>query len=691
MFDPYLLISQAYKAKPVVARVLSVPFLRNKKFIGRDTILADLQQKLFIEQDCQKLAIVGLGGVGKTQVALQFAYWAREHRPEYAVLWVSALSRASFEQAYLQLGKAFNVPIDDKDEDPMETVRQYLSSVAAGKWLLIVDNADDRELLIESDDIYHYLPESETGVTVFTTRSMDIGISVAGSDIIELHEMDEEEAKKYLEKVIIRKELLRDEEKTAELLRELTYLPLAITQAAAYMNRNRSSIQKYLDLLRSTEEDLVSLMGREFQDNTRYRESQNAVATTWIVSFNQVRKADSTAADILCFIACIEPKAIPRSLLPLPGSGEMNEHAIGTLLAYAFLTIREDEDDEMYDMHSLVHLAIRIWLRKEGLVEEVTMKALSHAAGVFPSDDRRNRKIWQAYLPHTLRLLDRSKIYRVIERFELVFKVGKCFYREHRVSDAINCFEEVSQWRKGCVLDEDDEFLLKSSHWLGRAYRKNSRFKEAIELLEYVAEADRKTLDETDEARIASEHELARAYLSDKRIKKAIEIFERVVEIEKRIHDKNDHERLISEHELARAYLNDSRIKEAIEMFERIVDIQGKTLDETDHYRLTSEHELARAYFSDGRTKEAIGMFERIVEIQRKTLNERDPPRLRSEQLLAHAYLDVGNPSSAIGLLEHVAAIDAEMLPEDHTDRLGSAALLKRAQKMIQSDDWTIV
>lgn len=89
--------------------------------------------------------------------------------------------------------------------------------------------------------------------------------------------------------------------------------------------------------------------------------------------------------------------------------------------------------------------------------------------------------------------------------------------------------------------------------------------------------------------------------------------------------------------------------------------------------------------------KEAIGMFERIVEIQRKTLNERDPPRLRSEQLLAHTYLDVANPSSAIDLLEHVAAIDVEMLPEDHTDRLGSAALLKRAQEMIQSDNWTIV
>jgi hypothetical protein len=65
-----------------------------------------------------------------------------------------------------------------------------------------------------------------------------------------------------------------------ELLDELTYLPLAIAQAAAYLNRNRMSIAKYLKLLQSTEQDIVTLISREFRDNTRYKESKNAVAAT---------------------------------------------------------------------------------------------------------------------------------------------------------------------------------------------------------------------------------------------------------------------------------------------------------------------------------------------------------------------------------------------------------------------------
>ena len=108
------------------------------------------------------------------------------------------------------------------------------------------------------------------------------------------------------------------------------------------------------------------------------------MATTWVVSFSQIRERDAAAADLLAFMSCIEWKAIPRSLLPrtqLESEIQMEE-AIGTLCGYSFLALRggSSEDDsargseeergeggeEWYDIHQLVYLATRSWVKKHG-------------------------------------------------------------------------------------------------------------------------------------------------------------------------------------------------------------------------------------------------------------------------------------------------------------------------------------
>ena len=137
-----------------------------------------MEQRLLLNEKCNKAAIGGLGGTGKTQVALQFAYSVKERWSEYSIFWIAAQSTESFEQAYEDIASMCLEELINQEQDCKVLVRRYLASPSAGKWLLIVDNADDRDVLFStphgSKGLMHYLPQSETGLTLFTTRHLEI-------------------------------------------------------------------------------------------------------------------------------------------------------------------------------------------------------------------------------------------------------------------------------------------------------------------------------------------------------------------------------------------------------------------------------------------------------------------------------------------------------------------------------------
>ena len=140
--------------------------------------------------------------------------------------------------------------------------------------------------------------------------------------------------KKYL----VNSNLINNRQDAKSLLTEITYLPLATVQAAAYINENGITLADYLSLLGEQEEDAIDLLSAGFEDDGRYRNVKNPVATTWLISFEQIRRRDSLAAEYLSFMAYVDPKDIPQSLLP-PGPSQKKETgAIGTLDAYSFVS-----------------------------------------------------------------------------------------------------------------------------------------------------------------------------------------------------------------------------------------------------------------------------------------------------------------------------------------------------------------
>lgn len=160
--------------------------------------------------------------------------------------------------------------------------------------------------------------------------------------------------------------------------------------------------------LRDQEEDVIDLFSKKFEDDERYHNAKNPVATTWLISFEQVRHRDLLAADLLSFIACVDLKNVPQSLLPPGPSRKKETDAIRTLHAYSFVNRRSA--DLALNVHRLVHLATRSWLRNEDLLTRWTERAIARVKEVFLDDYDQNRSVWRTYLPHARYVLESDLI-----------------------------------------------------------------------------------------------------------------------------------------------------------------------------------------------------------------------------------------------------------------------------------------
>jgi hypothetical protein len=149
------------------------------------------------------------------------------------------------------------------------------------------------------------------------------------------------------------------------LLRKLTYLPLTIVQAAAYINANEVSLREYEALLTEQDNKVIELLSEHFEDNGRYIGIENTVAQALLISVKQIRRRSSLAFEYLGFIAYIDPKDI-RSLLPLSdrSSTKQQTDTIGILNAFSFIT--RYKDGSAFDLYRLVYLVTRGWLEKNG-------------------------------------------------------------------------------------------------------------------------------------------------------------------------------------------------------------------------------------------------------------------------------------------------------------------------------------
>ena len=281
----------------------------------------------------------------------------------------------------------------------MQLVKDWLENIYSLEWLMIIDNVDNAEAFftekVHGKPLVEYVPQSARGSLLYTTRNRDIGVDLTrNSDPIMIPSMNQEEAQQLLGQPLMSSSTVEDRH---DLLKELDYLPLAITQAVAYMTKRRKSIPQYLTLSRQSDSTKIRLLKHEFSDFGRGEKRMESLATTFVVSFDYLKKAHPDAADLLSMMSFFDRERILGDVLHGKDADLLDfDDAIGLLVAFSFVTENISEGRAFYSMHRLVHLATRAWLSE---VEPDGGEAFSSIAMQQVAENLHIRLSWIAKEP----------------------------------------------------------------------------------------------------------------------------------------------------------------------------------------------------------------------------------------------------------------------------------------------------
>ncbi|KAL4937603.1 hypothetical protein BDV06DRAFT_226801 [Aspergillus oleicola] len=636
--------------------ICMIPFRRNPGFVDRVSILEQLEALTVPKMATSRIALYGLGGVGKSQIAIEVAHriYSEHHA---SIFWVSASSIHRFREGYSTIFDDFISSESDTKCDKLVAVKKWLEKEHS-KWTLIIDNADETCLFepsgpskqIEaSQSILEYLPESQSGVILITTRNKSAAVKFTkgvANALVEVKVMNNEESKRLIKNSVT--DHIIEEDEMDGLSELLGNLPLAIVQAVAFMQENTISVGEYIELYNDSEETSMDLLCEPFETLGRDTGVPNAVATTLIMSIDQIKDQDPKAIEVLQLIAFLDRNDVPKSLIQHKIKRALDlTKALGTLKAFSLIVAINNKGN--FSFHRLVQLVLRKWLIRESKYEELSIQAMELLDQVYPDANFENWGVCASYLPHAQSVLSalpevegeaREKRIHLQEGISYYFWSQGC-YSEAEKLDVLILEERKVQLGPGHPETLDVMSALTAT------YADQARYGEAEELSLFILETRKKTLGPRHRHTLDTMASLASIYQSQFRPEEAIKLRIEVYEASKREFGDDDEETITAMTNLGNLYLEQEKPDEAAHLIQRAYRWRNKTQGPKHKDTLVCASYLATLYRNQGKLREAEEMTRSVLRTSEVVLGAYHPETWIRKTNLANLYIELGKLDEA--------------------------------------------
>lgn len=639
-----------------------IPFSRDPDFVSRGDILANVAAHC--SKPAGRAALVGLGGVGKSQLGIEYAYQIRDAKKDSWVFWVHAGTKARVEEGFRAIADAVELPGRHKPKaDVKQLLHAWLSNEKNGKWLMILDSADDQDVFFGKDGsggssqpLASYLPQSANGSILITTRDHAFAFRLTGDykSVIKVGPMEPSEAFSFLEKKL---GPIPDASLGAQLVEELDCIPLAINQAASYIQVRapRCTIAKYLVEFRESEKKSAKLLAHDSAELRRDGSASNAIMKTWQISFDHIREKQPSAADLLSLMSFFDRQSIPEAALniedeydsdcesDLASNGDCDELANQATLTRLLEakasrdTVAEDSDSDSdlesvlesgfeediavlrdyclisardtgteFEMHRLVQLATKKWLTASKKKEEFKQLFISRIAMSMPSPDPSNElplrdffahlQIATSYQPNKTNLRSWCKICYCTAWYQNY--LGQCDAARGLIEQGLDAWKS----RKGT---EHRHYLIEKE-LLGSIFINMGEYQTAEIILEETLNTQKRILPIDSEDALSTMLWLSNCYALQMRYREAEELQLYVIEKQTARLGREDDETLEAMSFLASTYSREGRFEDAEKIELQILEISKRVLGPTHYETLVRTADLAETYHNEGRYDEAM-------------------------------------------------------------------------------------
>lgn len=522
----------------------------------------------------------------------------------------------------------------------LQLVHRWLTNDKNGPWLLILDNADDKDVLSQpihvagsKQPLVSFVPKTGRGFILVTSRNDRAAEMLVGDDALRrVPAMDEGQAKHLLCAKVGPD--LYDDDAATSLVDALNRMPLAIVQAASFIKRRSrrgETISTYLGKFHHSIEEKRGLLATEAPDLRRDESASKAVLTTLQVTFDQVRRESNSAITLLCWMSFLHPQSIPDCLLqPLYDAIKEADREDDIELLIGYGLVSATVDDHTLEMHALVQFCSQMWLSTFTDPEELRCVYITTMMIQYPTNPSR-RETWpmcRKLHPHLQRAIEKRP-------------------KED---------EDIRHWIK--LLDKVIIFY---------EFSKEGRDEE--ELLRRMVDASTDLLGKEHPDTLWAMSRLALKLMTEDNLQEAETISRQILDTRTQMHGENHLDVLSCMHHVAIILQKQGKFGEAEKMMRKIVNGRRKVLGEEHRTSLSAMQSLATVLMMQG-LDEAEPLERQVLEVSKRVLGEEDPNTMASLYNLSLIMKARGEYEEAEQMQRQVLEVRARTMGEDHPSTL---------------------